>query len=187
MRIDIWSGMFLSNIVMFFIIASSAATLHAHGITNITTAQDAAQALKPIAGDKAYLLFALGIIGTGFLAVPVLAGSASYAISESFNWKEGLYRKLKEAYAFYGVIIIAMLIGLAINFSGLDSIKALIYSAVANGLVAPIVLILIVLISSNKKIMGKWVNHPLITGFGWIVTVLMVISGVAAVVSIFIS
>lgn len=187
MRIDIWSGMLLSNLVMYFIIASCAATLNAHGITNITSAQDAAKALQPIAGNYAYLLFALGIIGTGFLAVPVLAGSTSYAISESLNWKEGLYRKLKEAYAFYGVIIISMLIGLAINFSGLDSIKALIYSAVANGLVAPIVLVLIILISSNKKIMGKWVNHPAISFFGWVITGMMILAGGASIVSMFIS
>ena len=185
MRIDVWSGMFLSNLVMFFIIAASAVTLFAHGITNINTAADAAQALRPIAGDQAYLLFTLGIIGVGLLAVPVLAGSASYALSESLGWKQGLYHKLREAYAFYGVIIISMIIGLLINFIGLDPIKALIYSAVANGLVAPVVLILIVLVSSKKNIMGDHVNHPIITVLGWITVLLMTIAGVATIISFF--
>ncbi len=185
MRIDVWTGMFVSNLVMFFIIAASAATLNAYGVTNIATAADAAQALRPIAGESAYFLFTLGIIGTGLLAVPILAGSASYAISESFGWKQGLYRKLRQATAFYGVIIIAMLIGFGLNFSGLDPIKALIYSAVANGLVAPIVLVSIVLISANTKIMGSFVNHKATTIIGWIITAVMVVAGLAAIISIF--
>lgn len=185
MRVDVWSGMFLSNLVMFAIIAACAGTLGAGGITNIASAAQAAEALRPIAGEEAYLLFALGIIGTGMLAVPVLAGSASYALSESFGWKHGLYRKLRQAYAFYGVIIISTLIGFSINFSGIDSIKALIYSAVANGLVAPVILVLIVLTSSNKKIMGKWSNGTLITYLAWFITALMVIAGIAAIISFF--
>jgi Mn2+/Fe2+ NRAMP family transporter len=170
---------------MFFIIAATAATLFAHGQTNINTAADAANALKPLAGDLAYLLFTLGIIGTGFLAVPILAGSASYAFSETFKQKEGLYRKLKQAPSFYGVIIMAMLFGLLINFIGIDPIKALIYSAVINGLIAPIILALIVLISSNKRIMGEWTNHPVVTGLGWLITAIMAISGIAAIASLF--
>lgn len=185
MRIDVWSGMFLSNLVMFFIIAACAATLSASGVGNIESAAQAAEALKPIAGDQAYLLFALGIIGTGMLAVPVLAGSASYAISESFGWRQGLYHKLRGAYAFYGVIIISTLIGLAINFIGIDSIKALVYSAVANGLVAPVILVLIVLLSSNKKVMGERVNHPVIKLIGWVTVIAMVVAGTAAVISFF--
>lgn len=186
MRIDVWSGMFLSNLVMFFIIAACGAALHLNGITNITSADQAANALRPIAGDNAFLLFALGIIGTGLLAVPVLAGSASYALSESLGWKSGLYRKLKQAYAFYGVIIISMGIGLFLNLLHIDPIKALIYSAVANGLVAPIVLILIVLISSRKKIMGDRVNHPLVTVAGSLVTLVMFITAIATIYSLFI-
>ena len=124
MRIDVWSGMFLSNLVMFFIIASCGAVLFPHGITNIESSAQAAQALKPFAGDAAYILFAIGIIGTGLLAIPVLAGSASYAVAESFRWKAGLSNSLKQAYAFYGVLIMAMLVGLAINFIGLNPIKA---------------------------------------------------------------
>lgn len=185
MRTDVWSGMFLSNLVMYFIIAACSVTLFGTGGATIETAAQAAEALRPIAGDNAYLLFALGIIGTGMLAVPVLAGSASYALSESFGWKFGLYRKLKEANAFYGVIILSTLIGLGINFLNLDSIKVLIYSAVANGLIAPVILVLIVLLSSNKKVMGEWVNHPVITVIGWVVTLLMVVAGGAAIWGMF--
>ncbi len=185
MRVDVWSGMFLSNLVMFFIIAACAATLFAKGVTNINTAADAANALRPIAGDRAYLLFALGIIGTGMLAVPILAGSASYALSESFGWRFGLYRKLKEANAFYGVIILSTLVGLLINLIGLDPIKALIYSAVANGLVAPVILVLITLMSSNKKIMGERVTHPIMTALGWFITLLMVVAGGATIIALF--
>lgn len=185
MRTDVWSGMFLSNLVMFFIIAACAATLFTQGITEISSAAEAAAALKPIAGEEAYLLFALGIIGTGMLAVPVLAGSASYALSESFGWKFGLYRKLKEANAFYGVIIISTGIGLLTNFIGLDPIKALIYSAVLNGLIAPVILILIVLMSSNAKIMGRWTNNKLVTTLGWLITGLMMLAGAATIISLF--
>jgi NRAMP (natural resistance-associated macrophage protein)-like metal ion transporter len=181
MRIDVWSGMFLSNMVMFFIIVVCGATLHQAGITNITTAADAANALRPLAGNAAYMLFALGIIGTGMLAVPVLAGSSSYAISESFKWKTGLYHRLRDAYAFYGVIIVGMLIGLGLNFVGIDPIKALLYSAVANGIIAPIILACIVILSSSKKVMGKRVNKPWVTVLGWIIVALMTVAGMAAI------
>ncbi len=184
MRVDVWSGMFLSNLVMFFIILACAATLFSHGITNIATASDAALALKPIAGNGAFLLFALGIIGTGMLAVPVLAGSASYAMSEAFEWDHGLFRTLKQASAFYGIIIFSMIVGFLINYIGIDPIKALIYSAVANGLVAPVILVLIVLMSSNKKIMGEWTNHIGIKIIGWGITIAMVVSGIFAVLSL---
>ncbi|MDO8471792.1 MAG: divalent metal cation transporter [bacterium] len=185
MRVDVWSGMFLSNLVMFFIITATAATLNATGITNIETAAQAAEALRPLAGDYSYALFAIGIIGVCLLGIPVLAGSASYAISESFGWRQGLSYKLKQAYAFYGVIILSVLIGLGLNFVGLDPIKALIYSAVANGLVAPVVLALIVILSANKKIMGERVNHPITTWLGWITTAIMVTAGVATIWSFF--
>ena len=185
MRTDVWSGMFLSNLVMFFIIAATAATLYSHGITNITTAAQAAEALRPIAGEQVYLLFALGIIGTGLLAVPILAGSASYAISESMGWKFGLYRRLREANSFYGVIIISTGIGLAINLFGFDPIKALIYSAVFNGLIAPVILVLIVMLSSNTKLMGRWANGKIATAFGWLIVALMTLAGVATIISLF--
>ncbi|GAC1391705.1 MAG: Nramp family divalent metal transporter [Candidatus Saccharimonadales bacterium] len=184
MRVDVWSGMLLSNIVMFFIIAACGAILYTHGITNINSAAQAAEALRPFAGNATYLLFSFGIIGMGLLAIPVLAGSSSYALSEAFRWKEGLYRPLKQAHAFYGVIIISMLVGLAMNFIGLDPIKALIYSAVANGIVAPVILALILIIASNSKIMGRWVNKRPVTWLGWFITALMTISGIAAIYSL---
>ncbi len=185
MRIDVWSGMFVSNIVMFFIIAACAATLFSHGITNIGSAADAAQALKPIAGEFAFILFAAGIVGAGLLAVPVLAGSAAYTFAETFNWKSGLYRKLHDAPAFYGVIIISVVIGMLINFFGFDPIKVLIYSAVVNGLVAPVVLVLIVQIAGNKKIMGRHKNGWFTQLIGWSVVVIMTIAGLATIGSLF--
>ncbi len=184
MRIDVWSGMFLSNLVMFFIISACGGILFPHGITEISSAAQAAEALKPFAGNATYLLFAVGIIGTGLLAIPVLAGSSSYAIAEALGWKEGLYRDLAKAYSFYGIIIISMLAGLSLNFIGIDPIKALIYSAVANGLVAPFILFFIVKISSNQRVMGHWKNRPLTTAIGWLTTFVMAGAGVAAIVSL---
>lgn len=185
MRKDVWFGMFLSNLVMFFIIAACGATLFPNGITNIETSAQAAQALRPLAGNYAYILFTLGIIGTGMLAVPVLAGASAYALSEALEWKFGLHNKLSDAYAFYGVIIFSFLIGLTVNFVGIDPIKMLIYSAVANGLIAPLILALIVIISMDKKIMGAWRNHPAITVIGSTTALIMVIAGVATILSIF--
>lgn len=185
MREDVWSGMLLSNVVMFFIIAACAALLFANGVTNITSSAQAAEALRPFAGNLTYWLFAIGIIGTGLLAIPVLAGASSYAAAESFKWREGLYRKYKQAHAFYGTIILSVFVGLAINFIGIDPIKALIYAAVANGIVAPLVLALIVIISSSKHIMGDWVNKKSTTWLGWAVTCLMLISGGAAIWALF--
>lgn len=181
MRIDIWSGMFLSNLSFFFIVAACGGVLHANGITNITSAAQAAEALRPFAGETTYLLFTIGIVGTGMLAIPVLAGSSSYAIAESLRWKSGLHHPLRQAYAFYGVIIISMLVGLGLNFIGLDPIKALIYSAVGNGLVAPIVLFFIVKMGSDKKIMGRWHNHKAAAVIGWLTFVVMLVAGVAAI------
>ncbi|MDD5083370.1 MAG: Nramp family divalent metal transporter [Candidatus Moranbacteria bacterium] len=186
MRVDVWSGMFLSNAVMFFIIAACAAVLYSRGITTITSAAEAAEALRPFAGDSTYFLFALGIIGTGLLAIPVLAGSAAYVIAESFDWKTGLSKTLKQARAFYGVIIIAMCAGLAMNFVGLDPIKALIYSAVLNGLIAPVILVLIVRLSSSKLVMGKRTNGPLTTAVGWFTVTLMVFVGLATISALFV-
>jgi NRAMP (natural resistance-associated macrophage protein)-like metal ion transporter len=186
MRMDVWTGMLLSNTVMFFIIAACGAVLFGNGITQINTASQAAEALRPFAGSSTYFLFSIGILGTGLLAIPVLAGSSSYAASESFKWREGLSRGLRQAHAFYGIIIISMLVGLGLNFVGINPIKALIYSAVANGLVAPVVLATIVIISSDKKIMGEWTNKRGLTWLGWVVTVLMAVAGAAAIFSIFV-
>ncbi len=185
MRIDVWSGMFLSNVVMFFIIAACASVLFTRGITNINTAAQAAQALKPFAGKAAYGLFAIGILGMGLLAIPVMAGSSAYAISESMGKKQGLNNKLKQGYLFYGVIIISMIVGLSLNFIGLNPIKALIYSAVLNGIVAPVIIALIVIMAKNKKIMGEWKNKFLVTSVGWLLTFLMAASGLATIYSIF--
>ncbi|NDC21771.1 divalent metal cation transporter [bacterium] len=185
MRIDVWTGMFLSQIVMFFIIATCGGILYANGIRDIQSAAQAAEALRPFAGNSTYYLFAAGIIGTGLLAIPVLATSSSYALSESMRWRQGMSHNLKQAYAFYGIIIISLIIGMGLNFLGIDPFKALIYSAFINGLVAPIILALIVIISSNKKIMGRWVNKPFTTIVGWVTTGLMAVAAVAAVYSFF--
>jgi NRAMP (natural resistance-associated macrophage protein)-like metal ion transporter len=185
MRLDVWTGMFLSNIVMFFIIAACGGVLFPQGITNIESAAQAAEALRPFAGEATYYLFALGIIGTGLLAIPVLAGSSSYAIAESMRWRGNLHSPLKQAHAFYGVIILSMLVGLSLNFVGLDPMKALIYSAVANGIVAPFVLFFIVKLSSNRQVMGHWTNRRFTTFVGWVTTTLMAVSGIAAIWSLF--
>ncbi len=185
MRTDVWSGMFFSNLIMFFIIATTAATLYANGITDIDTASDAALALRPFAGDFAFFLFAIGIVGVGLLAIPVLAGSASYAISETFNWKEGLNRKFKQASAFYGVIILAMALGILLNFVGLDPIKTLIYSAVFNGIISPIMLFFIVSISSREKIMGEFKNKKFTSIFGWGIFSLLSIVSIVTIILLF--
>ncbi len=184
MRIDVWSGMLFSNLITFFIVAACAGTLYAHGITNIATADQAALALKPF-GDSAFLLFAIGIVGTGLLAVPVLAGSAAYALSESFGWRYGLYRKFRQASAFYGVIIVAMVIGIVANFFHLDPIKGLIYSAVANGVIAPVILYFVVRLSSNRELMGDYANSRLAATFGWVTIGVMAVAGVAALATLF--
>lgn len=160
MRIDVISGMVFSNIVAFFVMLTSAVVLFPGGII-VETAGDAALALAPVAGPFASLLFSVGIIGTGLLSIPVLAGSASYAVSEIFGWKSGLYRKLREAHGFYGVITIATLVGLMINAIGVSPIRLLLWTAFINGLVAPVILTSILFIGNNKKIMGKWRNGTL--------------------------
>lgn len=185
MRVDVWTGMFVSNAVMYFIIATCAAVLFANGIHNITSAADAAEALRPLAGDYAFLLFAMGIVGMGLLSVPILAGSAAYTVAESFKWKSGLFRKLHQARAFYGVIILSMVIAMDINFLGINPIKLLIYSAVVNGLVAPVILFLIVRMASNKKVVKDRTSHPFITVLGWFITITMITAGVATVLSLF--
>jgi NRAMP (natural resistance-associated macrophage protein)-like metal ion transporter len=185
MRIDVWSGMFLSNIVMFFIIAACASVLFKHGITNINTAAQAAGALRPFAGSATFWLFAIGIMGMALLAIPVMAAASAYAISESIGKRQGLNSKLKQGSAFYGVIIISMLIGLGLNFIGLNPIKALIYSAVLNGVVAPIILVLILLIARNKHVMGEWTNGKISAGLGWFLAGMMAVSGIAAIYSLF--
>ncbi len=179
MQTDTAIGMCFSNLVTFFIIMTSASTLHANGIFRIQTAADAAEALRPIAGNFAYILFAVGIIGTGLLAVPVLAGSASYAVSEAFKWREGLYLKLEKAHGFYGVITIATLIGLLVNFTPISPFAMLYYTAVLNGIIAPPLLVIILCIANNPKIMGKRVNSLRANIFGIIITAVMGVAGMA--------
>jgi Mn2+/Fe2+ NRAMP family transporter len=180
--------MFLSEIVTWSIIVVSATVLHANGMTDIKTGADAAKALEPLvqtfphAGYVAKLIFAVGIIGLGLLSVPVLAGSAAYALSETFNWKSGLNLKLKKAHGFYGVITIATLIGLCINFVGIDPFKALIYTAVINGIVAVPLIFVIGQIAKNDKIMGTYKSGWLSRTVVWITFIGM---GVAAVAMFF--
>lgn len=178
MRIDTVLGMFFSNLVMFFIIATAASTLHIAGIRNIETANQAAEALRPLAGDFTFLLFAAGIIGTGLLSVPILAGSASYAISEVFGWREGLYVKFKQAHGFYGAITIATLVGLLVNFLHIPPFKMIYYTAILNGIAAPPLMILILLIANNKKIMGERTNSLLSNVLGLTIAIVMTLCAV---------
>lgn len=184
MRFDVFVGMLMSNLVMFFIISVCAGTLHKMGITNIETAADAANALRPIAGNFSYILFALGIIGTGLLAVPVLAASSAYALAEAFRHKEGLYLKLKEAKVFYYTIIASVLIGLLTNFTGLSAIKSLLYASIANAIIAPIIIVFIVILASNKRIMGTHVNSKVISFLGWGTVILMSLVGIFSIFSL---
>ncbi|MDP3908478.1 NRAMP family divalent metal transporter [Novosphingobium sp.] len=178
-RTDTLVGMGISHLVALFIIVATAATLHANGVRDITSAAQAAEALRPIAGDLAFALFAIGIIGTGLLAVPILAGSAAYAVSETFGWAEGLDRKPREAKAFYGVIAFATAGGVALNFIGIDPMKALYWAAVVNGLLAPPLMVVTMLIAQNRKVMGKLVISRALAFGGWLSTAVMwIVAGV---------
>jgi len=177
-------GMVFSQAIMFFIIITTAVTLHANGITNIASASQAAEALRPVAGDFAYLLFAAGIIGTGLLAVPILAGSSAYAVTETLGLKEGLSKKTKLAPGFYGVIAASTLVGMAISWMGIDPIKALYYAAALNGLAAPPLMVLIILIANNKKIMGKFVSKKFGNIAGWIIVLFMSMAGIFLLVDL---
>ena len=172
-RTDTLVGMGFSHLTALFIIIATAATLHAHGITNVTSAAQAAEALRPIAGQFAFALFAVGIIGTGLLAVPVLAGSAAYAVSETFDWTEGLDRQPREAKAFYGVIALATLGGVALNFIGIDPMSALYWAAVVNGLLAPPLMVVTMLIARNPAVMGDLVLGRGLEFGGWLATAVM--------------
>jgi len=172
-RIDTYVGMAISNLVAFFIILTTAATLHAHGIHEISSSAQAALALKPLAGRYAFLLFVCGIVGTGMLAVPVLAGSAAYGIGEARRWRVGLERKPKEAVRFYGAIVAATLVGSLLNFYGIDPIKALFWAAVLNGLVAAPLMVVIMSMASSPKVMGKFTIPRYLRLVGWIATTMM--------------
>jgi NRAMP (natural resistance-associated macrophage protein)-like metal ion transporter len=192
LRIDNALGMIFSEIITWSIIATTASVLHSHGVNNINTAADAAKALEPLvstfpnAGFLAKTIFATGVIGIGLMAVPVLAGSASYALSEAFSWKEGLYRKFKKAHGFYGIITIATLIGLMINFVGIDPMKALVFTAVFNGIAAVPLIFVIAKISSSDKIMGEHKSGKLSKTLVWLTFVGMLFSALAIVITLFI-
>lgn len=191
LKIDNALGMFLSEVATWSIIVTTATVLHTHGVTDIKTAADAAKALEPLvntfpnAGFIAKAIFAIGVIGLGLLGIPVLAGSASYALSEAFNWHEGLYRKLRQAHGFYGAITIATIIGLLINFVGIDPIKALIYSAVFNGIAAVPLIFLIARIGNNKRIMGEYKNGKLSNTIIWITFLAMFGAAIALFYTVF--
>ncbi len=170
---DVRIGLLLTNIVFYFIILTTGTVLFQNGIHNIDTVEQAALALQPLAGDAAYILFAIGILGTGALAIPVLAGSLSYMISEVFGWKEGLNRKFHEAKGFYITLIIAMTVGLFIDFMDISPIKILFYTAILYGLIAPVVIALIIHICNNKKIMGTYTNTPIQNVLGILTFVIM--------------
>ena len=176
-RADTAIGMIFSQIITVFIIVSTAATLHASGKTDINTAQDAARALLPL-GASAYWLFTLGILGVGLLAVPTLAGSAAYAVAETAGWRFGLYRRLGRAKGFYATIAVVIVVGYLLNFVGaISPVKALLYSAVLNGLVAPPLIVVLLLICNNRKIVGKNANGWLSNTFGWLTVILMSLAG----------
>ncbi len=178
-RNDVITGMFFSNFVMYFIILTTAATLHAHGIKHIETARQAAEALRPLAGNSAYLLFTLGLIGTGILGVPVLAGSSAYAISEAMAWGGSLDRRLRVAPKFYSVLAAALLIGLVLVSGGVPAVKMLFWSAVANGVLAPPLLVLIVLLTSDRTVMGERVNPLWLRVLGWVAAGVMSAAAIA--------
>jgi Mn2+/Fe2+ NRAMP family transporter len=177
-RWDTWSGMFYSNLTAFFIILATAVTLHVAGITDINTAAQAASALRPLAGDFTFTLFALGILGVGLIGVPVLAGSAAYALSEAMGWSWGLERKATDARGFYGVIAVSVLAGLLIQYSPISPMKALFWSAVINGVVAVPLMVVIILLVSKKSVMGAFTMGRSTIILGWTATVVMAAAAV---------
>jgi NRAMP (natural resistance-associated macrophage protein)-like metal ion transporter len=181
---DVRTGMFYSNLVMYFILLTTAAALHAHGMKNIETARQAAEALGPLAGKGAYWLFTLALVGTGMLAVPVLAGSCAYAIAEAATWREAsLSYSGSRAPRFYAVIATAMLIGLALDYAGLNAVKMLFWSAVVNGVLAPPLVVLVVMLSGDPKVMGERVNSRTANALGWICAAVMTVAAVAMLIT----
>jgi NRAMP (natural resistance-associated macrophage protein)-like metal ion transporter len=172
-KIDTYVGMSLSNSIALFIMIATAATLHQAGVGDIETSAQAAEALRPIAGPFAFLLFSIGIVGTGMLAIPVLTGSAAYAVAETFGWRRGLDRKLREARRFYAIIAFATLGGVALTFSPIDPIRALFWSAVINGVISVPVLVVMMLLAGNAKVMGRFAVGRMLRVFGWMATLVM--------------
>jgi Mn2+/Fe2+ NRAMP family transporter len=177
-RWDTWSGMLFSDLAAFFIILATALTLHRAGITDIETAAQAATALRPLAGQFAFILFALGILGVGLIGVPVLAGSGAYALSEALGWRWGLERKVADARGFYGIIAISVLLALGIQYSPINPMKALFWSAIINGVVAVPLMAVVIILASKRSVMGQFIVGRTLRALGWLATVLM---GAAAV------
>ena len=182
---DTYIGMGFSNLVAFFIILSTAATLNLVGVTNIQTSAQAAEALRPLAGEFAFLLFSCGIIGTGMLAVPVLAGSAAYAVSETFGWQAGLDLKPTEGRGFYGIIAIATLGGVVLDFTPTDPMKELFWSAVINGVIAVPIMVVMMLLGSQEQIMGQFVIRKRLRRLGWLATAVMALAVAAMFLTMF--
>jgi Mn2+/Fe2+ NRAMP family transporter len=179
MRIDVGFGMFFSNVIMFFIIVTTGAVLFPAGITQIDTVEQAAKALEPLTGKWAYLFFAIGIIGTGFIAIPVLGGSLSYIFAESFGWEQGLDKKFTEAKGFYLTLIVSLIVGLMLDFVGITPIQALIYAAILYGITSPVMIAVILHIANNKKVMGGFTNSPTSNTLGIITLLLMTVAAIA--------
>ena len=178
-RTDTITGMFFSNVIMYFIILTTAATLHAHGKTTISTAQDAAEALRPLAGAGAYWLFSLGLIGAGMLGVPVLAGSSAYAVAEAAVWEGSLSDRRDRAREFYGVIAVGLALGLALNYAGFNAVSMLFWAAVLNGVLAPPLIVIVLLLTGNPAIMGERSNPPWLAVLGWITVGVMTLASMA--------
>ncbi|MGO9470773.1 MAG: NRAMP family divalent metal transporter, partial [Isosphaeraceae bacterium] len=172
-RDDTMTGMFFSNLIMYFVILTTAATLHAHGTTTISTAREAAEALRPLAGNGAYWLFSLGLVGAGMLGVPVLAGSSAYAISEGARWRGSLADGMGRSRGFYGVIAVGLALGLALNYAGFNAVSMLFWAAVLNGVLAPPLIVLVLLVTSNREIMGERANPRWLAMLGWITVAVM--------------
>jgi NRAMP (natural resistance-associated macrophage protein)-like metal ion transporter len=176
MKQDVDFGMTFSGLVMYFIILTTGTVLFAGGVHQIDTVEQAAAALKPLAGDMAYLLFALGIIGTGLIAIPVLSGSLSFIVTEAFGWEQGLDKKFHEAKGFYVIIALSLILGLSLNYIGISPIKALIYTAILYGITAPVLIAIILHISNNKKILGKYTNGRLTNLLGGLALLIMTLA-----------
>ena len=178
-RTDVLTGMAFSNLIMYFIIVATGATLYATGQRDIETAKQAAEALRPLAGDLAYLLFTIGLIGTGMLGIPALAGSAAYAVAEAMHWRGSLDDKPRIAPKFYAVLAVSVVLGLALDYLKINAVRMLFYAAVINGVLAPPLIVLVTMLTSDAKVMGKWMNPPLLRWLGWITAIVMTVASVA--------
>jgi NRAMP (natural resistance-associated macrophage protein)-like metal ion transporter len=178
-KIDTYIGLGFSNLIAFFIMLTATVTMHLHGITDIQTSSQAAEVLRPVAGEYAFFLFSVGIIGTGLLAVPVLAGSAAYAVGESFKWRVGLGKELMQARGFYAILAIATLLGVALNFTSMDPIKALFWSSVINGVIAVPFMAIMMLLAAREDVMGRFVVPRRLQVLGWLATVVMAVAVLA--------